>query len=91
MLQIFEIPLQFEPQKPEPTYELRVSLTYKDNGIYEDVAFQSLDIFNVIKDDVNMHDWRFVRNDGEVIADGKNTESLELFYKNLEKNIKKYI
>ena len=89
MLHIFQFPLHIEPQEPEPTYELRVSFTYNESGKYEDVAFQNLGIFEVIKDEVRVHDWRFVRNDGEVIGDGKDIESLYLFYKFLDKNIKK--
>jgi hypothetical protein len=71
------------------TYSLVIDLTYKDNGIRETVCFQSFNVFSYISDEVNINSWKYIRSDGEVLTEGVTLDSLQVFFSDIDENVKK--
>lgn len=89
-LHIFPLDGLFQPQKEVLTYHLVVELIYKDSGIKETVAFQSLNVFEFISDDVEIVSWRYKCSDGRPLMVGSTLQNLRNYTSNLDKHIKKF-
>lgn len=92
MFPILELFVPLAKPVVAPSYVLKVSLTYIENNVYEDVTFRNIDGFDIVKEEVKLHSWRVIVTNGDnaddIVGEGRDVESLEKFYLNFEENVK---
>lgn len=76
-----QLPIQ-QPEKPEPSTFLSVKMKYAD-GTIETENFQSLSVFEIIADDVDVLFWKYKDSEGEVLNEGTNIDTMKNYFETI--------
>ena len=70
-----QLPIQ-QPETPEPSTFLSVKMKYADGPI-ETENFQSISLFDIIAEDVDVLFWKYKDSEGEVLNEGTSLDTMK--------------